>query len=60
MGLVQVIWDVPGPGIKPMSPVLASGFLTSGPPGKPRQLLLTLQEVPLLGKQEYQQFIHLI
>ena len=24
----------PGPGIKPMSPALADGFLTTGPPGK--------------------------
>ena len=27
--------SVSGPGIKPMSPALASGFLTTGPPGKP-------------------------
>ena len=25
---------VPGPGIKPMSPALQGGFLTTGPPGK--------------------------
>ena len=25
---------VPRPGIKPMSPALAGGFLTTGPPGK--------------------------
>ena len=28
------IWNLPGPGIKPMSPALADGFLTTGPPGK--------------------------
>ena len=28
------MWDLPGPGIKPMSPALAGGFLTTGPPGK--------------------------
>ena len=28
------MWDLPGPGIEPMSPVLAGGFLTAGPPGK--------------------------
>ena len=27
-------WNLPGPGIKPMSPALADGFLTTGPPGK--------------------------
>ena len=28
------MWDLPGPGIEPVSPVLAGGFLTAGPPGK--------------------------
>ena len=30
------MWDLPGPGIKFMSPALAGGFLTTGPPGKSR------------------------
>ena len=29
------MWDLPGPGLKPMSPALAGGFLTTEPPGKP-------------------------
>ena len=29
------MWDLPEPGIEPMSPALAGGFLTSVPPGKP-------------------------
>ena len=28
-------WDLPNPGIKPMSPTLAGGFFTTKPPGKP-------------------------
>ena len=28
------MWDPPGPGIEPVSPALAGGFLTTGPPGK--------------------------
>ena len=28
------MWDLPGPGIKPVSPALAGGFLTTVPPGK--------------------------
>ena len=28
------MWDLPGPGIEPMSPALAGGFLTTAPPGK--------------------------
>ena len=29
------MWDLLGPGLKPVSPVLAGGFLTTVPPGKP-------------------------
>ena len=29
------MWDLPGPGIEPMSPTLAGGFLTTEPQGKP-------------------------
>ena len=28
------MWDLPGPGIEPMSPALAGRFLTTGPAGK--------------------------
>ena len=30
------MWDLPGPGFEPVSPALAGGFLTTAPPGKPR------------------------
>ena len=29
------MWDLSGPGLKPVSPALAGGFLTTVPPGKP-------------------------
>ena len=29
------MWDLPGSGLKPKSPALAGGFLTTEPPGKP-------------------------
>ena len=32
--LLRSMWDLPRPGIKPMSPALAGGFLTTGPPRK--------------------------
>ena len=32
--LLHGMWDLPGPGIEPMSPALAGGFLTIAPPGK--------------------------
>ena len=32
--LLCSMWDLPGPGIEPMSPALAGRFLTTAPPGK--------------------------
>ena len=29
------MWDLPGPGLEPVSPALAGEFLTTAPPGKP-------------------------
>ena len=31
------MWDLPGPGLEPVSPALADGFSTTAPPGKPLQ-----------------------
>ena len=31
--LLCSMWDLPGPGVKPVSPALAGGFLTTGPHG---------------------------
>ena len=33
--LLRGMWDLPGPGLEPMSPALAGRFLTTAPPGKP-------------------------
>ena len=32
--LLRSMWDLPGPGIEPVSPSLAGVFLTTAPPGK--------------------------
>ena len=32
--LLHGMWDLPGPGLEPVSPALAGGFLTPAPPGK--------------------------
>ena len=32
--LLHGMWDLPGPGLTPVSPALAGGFLTTAPPGK--------------------------
>ena len=41
--LLRGTWDLPGPGLEPVSPSLAGGFLTTAPPGKSSlSLFLTL------------------
>ena len=40
--LLRGMRDRPGPGLEPVSPALAGGFLTTVPPGKPFFLLLLL------------------
>ena len=36
---IEGMWNLPRPGFKPMSPALAGGSLTTGPPGKSTILL---------------------
>ena len=42
--LLRGMWNLPGPGIEPMSPALAGRFLTTAPPGKPQDRLLILYD----------------
>ena len=37
--LIHGMWDLPGPGIEPMSPALSGSFFVAGPPGKPGSFL---------------------
>ena len=34
--LLRGMWDIPRPGLEPVSPALAGRFSTTAPPGKPR------------------------
>ena len=34
--LLRGMWDLPRPGLGPVSPALAGGFSTTAPPGKPK------------------------
>ena len=38
--MLQGMWDLPGPGLEPVSPTLAGRFLTTAPPGKPPRYVL--------------------
>ena len=46
------MWDLPGPGIEPMSPAWVGRFLTTAPPGKSQQLYVcrTLVATEWVGK----------
>ena len=50
------MWDLPGPGLKPVSPALAGGFLTTAPPGKsPAHILIILEgTIENTGEHELQ------
>ena len=37
--MLRNMLNLPGPGIGPVSPALAGGFLTTGPPGRPLIIL---------------------
>ena len=39
------MWDLPGPGLEPVFPALAGGFLTAAPPGKPLYLNFELRNL---------------
>ena len=39
--LLRDMWDFPGPGLEPVSPALAGGFLTTASPGKPDSTFLS-------------------
>ena len=37
--LLHGMWDLPRPGLEPVSPALAGGFSTTAPPGKPKAVI---------------------
>ena len=43
------MWDLPGPGLEPVSPALAGGFLTTAPPGKPLAHLFSTLHIKILS-----------
>ena len=50
--LLRGMWDLPGPGLEPVSPALAGGFLTTAPPGKSMALLYG-GKLPIEGSIRY-------
>ena len=52
--LLRGMWDLPGPGLKPMPAALAGRFLATAPPGKPPDL--TFKWLRHLGVQPRKEF----
>ena len=42
------MWDLPRPGLEPVCPTLAGGFLTTAPPGKPQMFLFISEPMKLI------------
>ena len=42
--LLRGMWDLPRPGLEPMSPALAGRFSTTAPPGKPQLIFFNLKK----------------
>ena len=42
--LLRGMWDLPRPGLEPVSPALAGRFLTTAPPGKPSLVYFDLKK----------------
>ena len=49
--LLRGIWDLPRPGLEPVSPALAGRFSTTAPPGKPRANFYRSKGLWQLGNQ---------
>ena len=50
--LLHGMWDLPRPGLEPVSPALAGRFSTTAPPGKPQLYFLTWHFLPKIQTQE--------
>ena len=44
------MWDLPKPGLEPVSPALADRLSTTAPPGKPLSSVLSDGKVPVRGR----------
>ena len=51
------MWDLPRPGLEPVSPALAGGLSTTAPPGKPHSFLL-MNNIPLYKYTSFYLSIH--
>ena len=57
--LLRGMWDLPRPGLEPVSPALTGGFLTTAPPGKPSTLFCIHTLVQLLQETVWHDLVKL-
>ena len=57
--MLRGMWDLPRPGLEPMSPALAGGFLTTAPPGK-SLIILFIEKKSIKNLIINQNFLELI
>ena len=55
--LLRGMWDLPGPGLEPVSPALAGRFLTTAPPRKPCIVSLDFYYLPTWFKSFPQLYV---
>ena len=55
--LLSIMWDLPGPGLEPVSPALAGGFLTTVPTGKSDHMVFLLQFVNMVYHNDWFAYI---
>ena len=48
--LLRGMWDLPRPGLEPVSPALAGRFSSTAPPGKPQSFFFLLKAFSLLDE----------
>ena len=53
--LLSGMWDLPRPGLEPVSPALAGRFLTTAPPGKPLDYFMIQKKVVNTFRCRYEQ-----
>ena len=58
--LPQSMWNLPGPGIAPVSPALVSGFFSTGPPGKSCLYILEINPSQLLHLQIFSPILRVV
>ena len=47
------MWELPGREIQPASPALQGGFLTTGPPGKPKKTVFDVPKFFIISSTFY-------